>query len=68
MPITTTAAPVIGTTETISSSIASSKPPPMVTPTLDASATETTAVVAPLPTETPSEPYGQATTIALESP
>ena len=34
----------------ILSSVASSEPPQTVTPTLEASATATTAVVAPLPT------------------
>ena len=52
----------------ILSSIASSEPPPIATPTLEASVTETAAVVAPRPTETPSEPQGQATTTASESP
>ena len=52
----------------ITASIASSKLPPLVTPTLEASVTETAAVVAPRPTETPSEPQGQATTTASESP
>ena len=61
MPITTAAALVIGTTETLSSSVASSEPPQIVTPTLEASATETKIVVAPLPTEIASEPQGQAT-------
>ena len=42
--------------ETLPSSVASSKPPPIVTPTLEALATETETVVAPLPTETASEP------------
>ena len=59
---------VIRTTETIPSSVASSEPPLIVTPTLEALAIETTTVVAPLPTETPSKPQGQATTTASESP
>ena len=50
----TSAAPVIGMTETLPSSVTSSKPPQIVTPTLEASATATTAIVAPLPTVTPS--------------
>ena len=50
----TTAAPVIGTTETIPSSVASSEPPLTVTPTLEVSTT--VAVEATLPTVTPSEP------------
>ena len=51
--VPTTAAPVTGTTETISLSVASSEPPQTVTPTLEASATATD--VAPLPTVTPLE-------------
>ena len=39
----------------IPSSVASSEPPQTVTSTLEASATATTAVVAPLPTVTPLE-------------
>ena len=39
----------------IPSSIASSEPPQTVTPTLEASATVTTADVAPLPIVTPPE-------------
>ena len=61
----TIAAPVIGTTKMIPSSIASSEPPLIVTPTLEVSAT--TAVEATLPTVTPSEPQGQATTLASTS-
>ena len=56
VPITTIATLVIGTTETLPSSVASLEPPQTVTPTLEASAIETMAVVAPLPTKTPSEP------------
>ena len=51
----TTAAPVTETTEIILSSVASFEPPQTVTPTLEASATATTAVVAPLPIVTPLE-------------
>ena len=61
----TTAAPIIGTTETIPSSIALSEPPLTITPTLEVLATA--AVVAPLPIVTPSEPQGQATTLASTS-
>ena len=61
----TAAAPVTWTTKTISSSVASSEPPLIVAPTLEASATETATVMAP--TETTSEPQGQATTTASES-
>ena len=39
----------------IPSSVASSEPPQIVTPTLEASATATEADVAPLPTVTPLE-------------
>ena len=63
----TTAAPVTGTTETLPSFVASLEPPPMVTPTLDTSATETAVVVAPLPIETPLEPQGQAIVLASTS-
>ena len=72
----TIASPVIGTIETIPSSVALSEPPPIVTPTLEASTTATEAVVAPLPieivtvvapTEIASEPPGQATVLAFES-
>ena len=56
----TTVAPVTGMIETLPSSVASSKPPPIVTPTLEASATETETVVASLPRETILEPHGQA--------
>jgi hypothetical protein len=52
----TTAAPVTGTIEMILSSVASSKPPQIVTPTLEVSATVTAPVVASLPTVSPSEP------------
>ena len=62
----TTAAPIIGTTETIPSSIALSEPPLTITPTLEVLATA--AVVAPLPIVTPSEPQGQATTTTLALP
>ena len=55
VPITTIVAPVIDTTETIPSSVASSEPPQTVTPTLEASATMTAADVAPLPTVPPLE-------------
>ena len=67
MPITTAAALVIGTTETLSSSVASSEPPQIVTPTLEASATETKVVVAPLCTEIVLEPQGSATVSATTS-
>ena len=67
MPITIATALVTGTTETLPSSIASSEPPRIVTPTLEASATETKIVVAPLPTEIASEPQGQATALASTS-
>ena len=46
----------------IPSSVASSKPPLTVTPTLEVSATMTMVVVAPLPPVTSFEPQGQATT------
>ena len=64
----TIAAPVTGTTETIPSSIASSEPPLTVTTTLEVSAKSAATVVAPLPTRTPSEPQGQATTTASALP
>ena len=50
----TIAAPIIGTTEMISSSVASFEPPLKVTPILEVSTTA--AVEATLPTVTPSEP------------
>ena len=53
--VSTTAAPVTGTTETIPSFVASSEPPQTVTPILEASATAIAADVAPLPTVTPAE-------------
>ena len=55
VPVPTTVAPVIGTTETLPSSVASSEPPQTVTPILEASATAIEADVAPLPTVTPLE-------------
>ena len=61
----TIAAPVTGTTKTIPSSVASSEPPLTVTPTLEVSAIA--AVEATLPIVTPSEPQGQATTLAYTS-
>ena len=61
----TTAAPITGTTEKILSSVASSEPPLKVTPILEVSAIA--AVEATLPTVTPSEPQGQATTLASTS-
>ena len=51
-------------TEALSSSVASSELPPIVTPTLEASATETETIVASLPTETVLEAQGQATALA----
>jgi hypothetical protein len=54
-------------TKTLSSSMSSLEPPLIVTPTLEASATETEAVVAPLPTETPSEPQGLAIVLTSTS-
>ena len=57
MPIITVAAPVIGTTETLPSSVASLEPPWIVTE----------IVVAPLPTAIASEPQGQATALASTS-
>ena len=60
-----TAAHVTGTTKTIPSSIASSEPPLIVTATLEVLATAT--VEATLPIVTPSEPQGQATTLASSS-
>ena len=55
----------------ISSSVASSEPPQTVTPSLEASATATAAVVAPLPTVTPPEsqavPATEQTQTALPS-
>jgi hypothetical protein len=56
--IEATTAPVIGTTEMISSSVASSEPTQIAT--LEAPATQIEALVATLPTGTPSEPQGQA--------
>ena len=56
VPAPTIASLVIGTTETIPSSVASSKLSLTVTPTLEVLATATAVVVAPLPTVTPSEP------------
>ena len=67
VPITTAAALVTGTTETLPSSVALSETPRIVTPTLEASAIETETVVSPLPTETASEPQGQATASASTS-
>ena len=61
-----TTALVTGTTETIPSSIASSKPPLTVTPTLEVSATATTVVLALLPTVTPSEPQANPATESTE--
>ena len=52
----TIAAPVIGTSKTILSSITSSKPPLTVTPTPEVLATASAVVVAPLPPVTSSEP------------
>ena len=52
----TIAALVIGTTEMIPSSVALFEPPLTVTPTPEVSATAPSAVVAPLPPVTPSEP------------
>ena len=54
----TTASPVIGTTEMIPSSVASSEPPLTVTPTLEVFATAIAAVVASLPKVTSSKPQG----------
>ena len=51
VPAPTIVAPVIRTTETLPSSVASFEPPQTVTPTLEASATVTVADVAPLPIE-----------------
>ena len=56
--VPTTAAPIIGMTETHPSSIASFESPPIVTATLEASTTETATVVAPPPIETVLEPQG----------
>jgi hypothetical protein len=72
VPITTATAPVTETTETLPSYVASLEPPPIVTPTLEASATEASAIetetiVAPLPTKTSSEPQGQAIVLASTS-
>jgi hypothetical protein len=53
--------------EMLSSSVASLEPPPIVTTTLEASATKTTMVVAPLPIEIASEPQGQASALASTS-
>ena len=55
VPVSSTVAPVTGTTEMLPSSVASSEPPMIVTPTLKASATAIEADVAPLPTVTPPE-------------
>ena len=55
VPIPTIVAPVTRTTEMLPSSVASSEPPLIVTPTLKASATAIEADVAPLPTVTPPE-------------
>jgi len=60
----TLAAPVTGMTKTLQSFVALSKPPPIVTPTLEASVTETETVVASLPRETILEPHGQAIALA----
>jgi hypothetical protein len=55
VPVTeATGAPVTGTTETISSSVASSESPQIAT--LEAPVTQIEALVATLPTGTPSEP------------
>ena len=59
----TIAALVIGTTEMILSSVASSEPTMTVTPTPEVSAPAPAAVVAPLPLVTPYEPQGHNTTI-----
>ena len=53
--IPTMVALVIGTTEMILSSVASSEPPQIDTPTLEASAIATAVDVAPLPIVTPAE-------------
>ena len=57
VPITIAVALVIGTTETLPSTIASLEPPRIVTE----------IVVAPLPTAIASEPQGQATALASTS-
>ena len=71
LPVPTTAALVTGTTKMILSSVASSKPPKTVTPTLEASTTTIAIVVAPLPTVTPSEsqsmPFTEQTQTASSS-
>ena len=67
VPITTAVAPVIGTIETLLSSVASSEPPHIVTPTLEALAIETETVVAPLPIDTALEPQGLAIALASTS-
>ena len=56
VPVPTSAALVTETTETIPSSVASFELPQIVTPTLEALATEIEIVVAPLPIETTLEP------------
>ena len=61
VPVSTTVTPVTGTTEMISSSVASSEPPQIVTPTLEALAIAIEADVAPLPIVTP--PESQATLV-----
>ena len=53
--VPTTAAPVTETTKMIPSSVASSEPPQIVTPTLEASVIATEADVAPLPIVIPLE-------------
>ena len=50
VPVCSIVALVIGSTETIPLSIASSEPPQTITPTLEVSTTVTAADVAPLPT------------------
>ena len=63
VPVPTSAALVTKTTKTILSFVASSEPPPTITPTLEASATATD--VAPLPIVTP--PESQATPVTKQT-
>ena len=65
VPVPTTAALVIGTTEMIPSSVASSEPPQTITPTLETSTTATVVDVSPLPTVTPLE--SQATPVTEQT-
>ena len=65
VPVPTSAALVTKTTKTILSFVASSEPPPTITPTLEASAIATEADMVPLPTVTP--PESQATPVTEQT-